>query len=184
MSNTFQKTEWPKSNVKNVLAPYSDRMKKLLENPEAFYTPKKRPSGHDIGKGFGKDNGGAIPSSLINLPNTESNGRYDAFCKTVGASRHPARFPAGLPEFFIKMLTEPNDTVLDIFAGSNVTGQVSEGLERKWLSCELNPEYVACSSFRFMDAGSSEHNIFVTYENIMNGKFEDLFHNEKQHLLL
>jgi len=26
-----------------------------------YYNPKERPSGHDIGKGFAKDNGGAIP---------------------------------------------------------------------------------------------------------------------------
>jgi hypothetical protein len=30
-------------------------MKKLIEDPESFYTPKKRPSGHDISAGFGKD---------------------------------------------------------------------------------------------------------------------------------
>jgi hypothetical protein len=51
----FGKTRWPKANVTKVLAEYSDRMKKLLEDPEGFYTPKKRPSGHDIGKAFAKD---------------------------------------------------------------------------------------------------------------------------------
>ena len=61
----FGKTRWPKANVSKVLTEYSDRMKKLLEDPEDFYTPKKRPSGHDIGKSFGKDNGGAIPSNLL-----------------------------------------------------------------------------------------------------------------------
>ncbi|MEI7695838.1 MAG: hypothetical protein WCI64_09370 [Chlorobium sp.] len=39
-------------------------MKKLIEDPESFYTPKKRPSGHDISDAFGKDNGGAIPTFL------------------------------------------------------------------------------------------------------------------------
>ena len=50
----FSKTEWPKSDVKNVLVPYSERMKKLLENPDSFYKPKNRPSGHTISKGFAK----------------------------------------------------------------------------------------------------------------------------------
>src|SRR6185312_3910094 len=72
----LSKTENPKANVSNVLAPYSDRMKKLLEDPEAFYKPKVRPSGHDISSGFGKDNGGAIPSNLLQIPNTESCGQY------------------------------------------------------------------------------------------------------------
>lgn len=37
----FSKTEWPKANVSNVLTEYSDRMKKLLQDPAVFYTPKK-----------------------------------------------------------------------------------------------------------------------------------------------
>ena len=69
----FSKTDFPKADVRKVLTPYSDRMKKLIEDPESFYTPKKRPSGHDISDGFGKDNGGAIPSNLLTIPNTESN---------------------------------------------------------------------------------------------------------------
>jgi DNA modification methylase len=118
----FSKTEWPKADITRVLAPYSERMKKLITDPESFYTAKKRPSGHDIGWGFGKDNGGAIPSNLLQIPNTESNGGYLSGCSAVGAKSHPARFPARLPGFFIKMLTDPGDLVVDIFAGSNTTG--------------------------------------------------------------
>src|SRR5260370_519406 len=100
----FSKTAWPKADVSRVLAPYSDRMKKLIADPAAFYTPKKRPSGHDIGAAFGKDNGGAIPSNLLQIPNSESNGQYLTGCAAVGVTGHPARFPAKLPEFFIKLL--------------------------------------------------------------------------------
>ena len=122
----LSKTENPKANISNVLAPYSERMKKLLADPEAFYTPKLRPSGHDISSGFGKDNGGAIPSNLLQIPNTESCGQYIRACKAVGADVHPARFPSALPLFFIKFLTDRDDLVLDIFAGSNTTGSVAE----------------------------------------------------------
>ena len=79
----FSKTEWPKSDITKVLAPYSVRMKKLIENPDKFYTPKVRPSGHDIGKGFAKDNGGAIPPNLLQISNSESNGQYLSGCKDV-----------------------------------------------------------------------------------------------------
>jgi hypothetical protein len=58
----FSKTDFPKADVTKVLAPYSERMKTLLKNPSAFYTPKERPSGHDIAEAFGTDNGGAIPA--------------------------------------------------------------------------------------------------------------------------
>ena len=145
----FGKTRWPKANVTKVLAEYSDRMKKLLEDPAAFYTPKKRPSGHDIGKAFGKDNGGAIPSNLLQIPNSESNGCYLRGCKATDAKGHPARFPSKLPEFFIRFLTEPGDLVLDIFAGSNTTGSVAEREGRRWLAFDERLDYLAASSFRF-----------------------------------
>ena len=148
----FSKTEWPKADVRNVLAPYSERMKMLLKDPEKFYKAKDRPSGHDISMGFGASgNGGAIPPNLLQIPNTESNSPYLRRAKVVGVRGHPARFPAGLPEFFVKFLTDPGDIVLDIFAGSNTTGRVAEGLDRRWMAIEIDPEYVASSALRFMD---------------------------------
>ena len=164
----FSKTEWPKADVSKVLAPYSDRMKKLLKDPEKFYTPKLRPSGHDIGAGFGKDNGGAIPSNLLQIPNTESNGAYVKGCKAVGIKAHPARFPAKLPEFFIKYLTDPDDLVIDIFAGSNTCGQVAESLGRRWISYDLDAKYVAASAFRFLNEPTDEETNAV-FDKIMSG---------------
>jgi len=165
----FSKSEWPKADVSKVLVPYSDRMKKLLEDPEKFYSPKGRPSGHDIGRGFGKDNGGAIPSNLLQISNTESNGRYLSGCKGVGAKGHPARFPAKLPEFFVKFLTEPGDTVVDIFAGSNTTGQVCESEQRHWLAFELSREYLAASIFRFVE-DMDESEAAAIYSDVLNSK--------------
>lgn len=152
----FGKTAFPKADVRKVLAPYSDRMKKLIEDPESFYTPKKRPSGHDISSGFGKDNGGAIPSNLLSIPNTDSNSSYLRLCKEFGLERHPARFPSELPAFFIKMLTEEEDVVLDIFGGSNTTGFTAEALKRQWLTFEINPSYLATSALRFLEGHSAE----------------------------
>jgi DNA modification methylase len=151
----FSKTEWPKADVRNVLAPYSERMRKLIEDPEAFYKPKKRPSGHDISSSFGADNGGAIPSNMLSIPNTESVSTYLRLCKEFDIERHPARFPAELPSFFIKFLTQPGDMVLDIFGGSNTTGFVAEELDRKWLVFELSQEYLRSSIFRFI--GNAPH---------------------------
>ncbi len=151
----FSKTNFPKADVTKVLTPYSDRMKKLIEDPESFYTPKKRPSGHDISDAFGKDNGGAIPSNLLSIPNTESNSSYLRICKELGIERHPARFPSELPAFFIKMLTDEDDVVLDIFGGSNTTGFTAEALMRKWITFEINHDYLSSSVFRFLDGQSS-----------------------------
>lgn len=146
----LSKTDAPKANVSRVLVPYSARMKTLLRDPEAFYTPKDRPSGHAVSSGFAKDNGGAIPSNLLQIPNTESNSTYLRLCKALGVEGHPARFPVGVPEFFIKFLTEEGDTVVDIFGGSGTTGDAAERLGRRWLTVDIDEGFVRGSALRFL----------------------------------
>jgi len=147
----FSKSDFPKADVRKVLVPYSDRMQQLLKNASKFYKPKSRPSGHDISSAFDRDNGGAIPSNLLAIPNTESNSKYMRHCKMAGVEYHPARFPLELPTFFIQFLTDPGDLVLDIFAGSNTTGEAAESLDRKCLALEIEHSYLAASAFRFVD---------------------------------
>jgi len=148
----FSKIDFPKADILKVLVPYSERMKTLLKDSEKFYKPRRRPSGHEISSRFGDDNGGAIPPNLLQIPNTESNSVYLQCCRAVGVSPHPARFPQKLPEFFIKMLTTPGDTVLDFFAGSNTTGAAAECLGRKWIAFEIERDYLAASAFRFLSS--------------------------------
>ncbi len=145
----LSKSPFPKANNRNILKPYSDSMKDLLANG---YNAKKRPSGHDISTKFQQDNGGAIPPNLIELANTDSNGNYLRSCRNAGIKPHPARFPHGLPEFFVKFLTVEGDLVLDPFAGSVVVGEVSENLHRQWLAFEIEEDYLKASKFRFSGA--------------------------------
>jgi site-specific DNA-methyltransferase (cytosine-N4-specific) len=121
-------------------------MKQLLKNG---YRAKLRPSGHDISTKFNRNNNGAIPPNLIELANTESNSSYLRLCKEHGVKPHPARFPAGFPEFFINFTTDPNDLVLDPFAGSNTTGWVAERMNRRLIAFDLRQDYLAVSRFRF-----------------------------------
>jgi DNA modification methylase len=146
----LSKSDYPKADVSRVLVPYSERMKLLLQNSDKYYSPKKRPSGHDISARFAEDKGGAIPPNLLQIPNTESNSQYLRYCKLVRTEGHPARFPQKLPEFFIQFLTDVGDTVLDIFAGSNTTGAAAESLGRRWIAFELEQNYLAASAFRFL----------------------------------
>lgn len=163
----LSKTDNPKANVTNVLVPYSERMKKLHANPDKHYKPKSRPSEHDIGAAFATNNGGAIPSNLLQIPNTESNSRYIQLCKAVEIPAHPARFPQKLPMFFINFLTEPEDKVLDIFAGSNTTGAAAEALQRRWIAFEQNPSYLAASAFRFIDANENIQAASTLFEKLL-----------------
>ena len=166
----FSKTEYPKADVRNVLTAYSDRMKKLLKDPQKYYQPKDRPSGHKISSNFGKNNGGAIPSNLLQIPNSESASHYLKSCRNVGIKAHPARFPAKLPQFFIRFLTEPNDLVVDIFSGSNTTGMVAENEKRRWISIEKDLKYTASSAFRFVDANTMPGEVKSLYSRILMGE--------------
>jgi len=55
---------------------------------------------------------------------------------------HPAVFPVGLPEFFIKLFTVEGDNVLDPFAGSGSTGIAAEQLNRSVVLIDAKQEYV------------------------------------------
>ncbi len=142
----LSKSPWPKACNKRVLQPYSVSMRYLLQNG---YKPKSRPSGHDISDKFGKDNGAAIPPNLLAIANTESNNLYLRYCREKGIKPHPARFPHELPEFFIRMLTDEGDNVLDPFAGSCATGEICERLKRKWTCVELQTSYLEGALGRF-----------------------------------
>jgi site-specific DNA-methyltransferase (cytosine-N4-specific) len=144
----LSKSANPKANNKNILEEYSKSMKKLLKSNK--YNSGLRPSEHDIGKkSFLKDNGGAIPSNVLIAANTVSNSEYLNNCKKLGISPHPARMPNFIADYFIQFLTEEKDLVLDPFAGSNTTGEVSELLKRKWISIEINKQYIKGSKLKF-----------------------------------
>ena len=149
VNNIFwlSRTPYPKSSNRRVLTPYSKSMEGLLDSG---YRAKKRPSGHEISKNFSTNNGAAIPPNLIAVANTESNSHYLRYCKEKGLPVHPARFPALIPEYFIRFLTDPNDLVLDPFAGSCVTGEVAERLRRRWICSEIDEKYLLGAKGRFV----------------------------------
>jgi DNA modification methylase len=145
----LSKTPYPKANNRRILVPYSESMLDLLKNG---YKAKERPSGHVISENFSKNNGGAVPPNLLAIANTESSGQYQDFCRKNGFDIHPARFPAQLPEYFIRFLTDPGNFVLDPFGGSCVTGMVAEQLNRRWACVELNAGYLQGAIARFESA--------------------------------
>ncbi len=152
----LSKTPSPKANNRNVLRPYSPDMYRLEQRGQRR---TKRPAGHVINESFAStEHGGSIPpnvidddtpSDLLKFGNNAANDPYTMRCKAAGVPIHPARFPPVLPEFFIKLLTDYDDVVLDPFAGSNTTGMVAEALERRWIAFELDRSYLEASKFRF-----------------------------------
>lgn len=152
----LSKTPLPKADNRRVLKPYSADMMRLAKKGVKATV---RPSGHNITSSFDKiESGGSIPSNVLEdqlandmliAGNNAANDPYTMRCKESGTKIHPARFPAALPEFFIKLLTDEGDLVVDPFAGSNTAGAVAERLGRRWVAMELLEEYLEASKFRF-----------------------------------
>lgn len=142
----LSKTESPNADNRRVPQKYSESMKRLLKSG---YNAGKRPSGHTVSDKWQKDLGGAIPKNLLSISNTSSSDKYQRACRENQISLHPARFPHALPKFFIEFLTQQGDVVVDIFGGSNVTGEIAESLSRYWITFEQRKDFLEASKYRF-----------------------------------
>ena len=115
-----------------VMVPMGDwaktRLKKLSDTDKIRDNSK-------VGSGFGKNVSNwvnrdkAYPTNVLHLATECSN------------KNHSAAFPEELPEWFIKLFTKENDTVLDPFAGSGTTLFVSERMNRKSIGIGVKEEY-------------------------------------------
>lgn len=115
-----------------VMVPMGDWRKTRLKNLSE--TDKIRDDSK-VGSGFGKNISNwvkrdkAYPTNVIHLA-TECNNK-----------NHSAAFPETLPEWFIKLFTKENDTVLDPFMGSGTTIVVANRLKRNAVGIDIIPEY-------------------------------------------
>jgi DNA modification methylase len=66
---------------------------------------------------------------------------------------HFATFPPALIEPCILAGSPVGGIVLDPFMGSGTTAKVAQSLGRRWIGCELNPEYVAMQRKRTAQIG-------------------------------
>jgi len=73
---------------------------------------------------------------------TASNGEEKDFGK------HPTQKPVALLERIILSSTNEGDLILDPFAGSSTTGVAAIKLKRRFVGCELEPEYLVLSAKR------------------------------------
>ena len=126
---------------------YMDRV--LVPASDNFKKRTKTPVGH---QGYFKDG-----ERIVELKNWKD---YDLVrpdnvfrFSTASASRdntirHPAPFHKDLPCYFINLLTDEGDVVLDVFSGIGTTGISCNELNRKYVGFELNPKYVEFSRKR------------------------------------
>lgn len=104
------------------------RLKNLSDTDKIRDTSK-------VGSGFGKnisnwlERDKAYPTNVLHLA-TECNNK-----------NHSAAFPEELPEWFIKLFTKDEDTVLDPFMGSGTTLIVANRMRRHSIGIDILPEY-------------------------------------------
>lgn len=71
------------------------------------------------------------------------NGCLQENMKNKDPRVHPTQKPVGLCEWLLRTLTDPDDTVLDPFAGSGSILLAADAIGRQCYGIELDPEYVA-----------------------------------------
>ena len=115
-----------------VMVPMGNWAKSRLRNLSE--TDKTRDNSK-VGSGFGKNISNwvnrdkAYPTNVLHLA-TECNNK-----------NHSAAFPEELPEWFIKLFTKTEDTVLDPFMGSGTTLFVANRMQRHSIGIEIVEDY-------------------------------------------
>ncbi len=136
----FRKTKKFTFNIDEIRIPYGGHTLKYPNHPQAE-TSQYGNSGKN-GKHIWEPNPlGAKPKDVINIPQdiievpTTCNGMHE---KTP----HPTQKPEELLRKLILASSNVGDTVIDPFCGSGTTPVSAEQLKRKWLACDLSPQYL------------------------------------------
>lgn len=143
----FRKSKDFKFNVDHVRIPYNLHTTKY---PERGQGETSQYGGGKREKDSWSPNPlGAKPRDVIDMPTT-CNGMSE---KTP----HKTQKPEELVRKYILASSNEGDIVLDPFCGSGTTPVCCEQLNRKWLSCDLEREYLGWATDRI--SGVTNHNI-------------------------
>ncbi len=93
--------------------------------------------GKNVSKWVGRDK--VYPTNVIHMA-TECSNR-----------RHSAVFPTTLPNWFIKLFTQPNDWVLDPFVGSGTTAVAAKELGRDYVGIDIDEEFCRIARERVVE---------------------------------
>ena len=110
------------------------------QNPKKLHRMFDKRRGHSRRHAGFNDRWDAMPKAeqMVNGSNMRN---YWILGPEPYPEAHFATFPREVPRRCIVAGSKPGDIVLDPFFGSGTTGQVAQDLGRRWLGCELNPDY-------------------------------------------
>ena len=98
-----------------------------------------------VGSGFGKRVANWIGRDLVYPTNVIH------LATECGNRNHSAAFPIELPEWFIKLFTQPEDLILDPFMGSGTTALAAIQLGRTFTGIDINSEYITLAQERIVN---------------------------------
>lgn len=129
----FTKERRFKMNQEAVMVPMGDwaqtRLKSLGSNDVVRYDSQVGNAfAKNIANWKGRDK--AFPTNVLHLA-TE-----------CGNKRHSAAFPTALPQWFIRLFTDPGDAVLDPFAGSGTALEAATELGRSAVGIDVSDKFV------------------------------------------
>jgi len=154
----FRKTRNFIFNIDEIRIPYGEHTLKYPSHPQAETSQYgKGRNGNHI---WEPNPLGAKPKDVLEIPTT-CNGMHE---KTP----HPTQKPEELLRKFILTSSNVGEVVLDPFCGSGTTPVCAEQLQRKWLACDLSPEYLdwAANRIELVEDWPIEKWIKYDFENL------------------
>src|SRR6056300_28160 len=91
--------------------------------------------------------------------------------------RHPAPYHKELPSYFINLLTDEGDLVLDVFNGIGTTCLSAQELNRNWLGFEMNEKYAEFSRQKLQGEDISVLPKYKIAQYDMDDNFIQVFHS-------
>jgi len=151
----FRKEKSYKLNIDDIRNPYGAHTLKYPSHPQAST------SNYGGNQSKPRDNWvphpkGAKPKDVIDIPTT---------CNGMGEKTpHPTQKPEELLRKLILASSKEGDLVLDPFSGSGTSIVVAEQLKRRWLGCDLNPEYNSWAIERIINVQSKTIDEWIAFD--------------------
>ena len=148
----FNRVKRFKMNQEAVKVPMGDwaktRLRNLSDTDRARDESKVRSGfGKKVSNWIGRDR--AYPTNVLHLA-TECGNRS-----------HSAAFPLALPQWFVRLFTDPGDLVLDPFLGSGTTARAAQSLGRAYLGIDVDPVYCRLARDELSRAEPAQASLFL-----------------------
>jgi site-specific DNA-methyltransferase (adenine-specific) len=87
---------------------------------------------------------------------------------------HPTQKPEELVRRIILASSNPGDVVADPFVGSGTTLVCAEQLQRRWIGCDINPEYCLWSVARLENTPKRTVEEWIQYDRTVARRRESI----------